>query len=100
MKTDSSLADLPGGALVQEGLSDLKRGRTTAAACVVEIARSRLTRAGLLPENDSPRDPIEPELRLYRLLRAEPGDAYSRYNSLLRELISFENALDGLMRPH
>jgi hypothetical protein len=36
----------------------------------------------------------EPELQLYRLLRREGGDAYSRYNALLRELISFEQALD------
>jgi hypothetical protein len=28
------------------------------------------------------------------LLRQAGGDAYSRYNALLRELISFENALD------
>jgi len=36
----------------------------------------------------------EAELVLYRLLRAEGGDSYSRYNSLLRELVSFEQALD------
>jgi len=36
----------------------------------------------------------EPERQLYRLLRQEGGDAYSRYNALIRELVSFEQALD------
>jgi hypothetical protein len=36
----------------------------------------------------------EPERQLYRLLREEGGDAYSRYNALIRELVSFEQALD------
>jgi hypothetical protein len=36
----------------------------------------------------------EVELQLYRLLRREGGDAYSRYNALIRELVSFESALD------
>ena len=36
----------------------------------------------------------EPELQLYELLKREGGDAYSRYNALVRELVSFENALD------
>jgi hypothetical protein len=31
-------------------------------------------------------------------MRSEGGDAYSRYNALLRELISFEQALDRRIR--
>ena len=57
------------------------------------IARSRLARAGLIQDVVAPA-PVEPELQLYRLLRLEGGDAYSRYNALLRELVSFESALD------
>jgi hypothetical protein len=53
--------------------------------------------AGLLPETGIA-IPVEPELELYRLLRREGGDAYSRYNALLRELISFEQALDHRFR--
>ena len=34
------------------------------------------------------------ELALYRRLREAGGDAYSRYNALLREVVSFESALD------
>jgi hypothetical protein len=41
-----------------------------------------------------PPEVSEPELQLYDLLKREGGDAYSRYNALVRELVSFENALD------
>jgi hypothetical protein len=41
---------------------------------------------------------LEPERELYRLLREQGGDAYSRYNALLRELVSFESALDHRCR--
>ena len=93
MKADALIAGLPGEALVREGLSDLEAGRLTIPACLVNIARTRLSRAGLIPAG-SPPSPVEPELELYRLLRQQPGDAYSRYNSLLRELASFNNAID------
>ncbi len=49
--------------------------------------------AGLISESDASAVP-DAELQLYRLLRQEGGDAYSRYNALLRELVSFEQALD------
>lgn len=95
MSTNDLMARLPGESLVQQGLADLKSGRRTAAAYLVMIAQRRLRRAGLLGNADLslPADP-EPELELYRLLRRAGGDAYSRYNALLRELISFEQALD------
>lgn len=93
MKTSNRLADFPGGALVEQGLSDLERGLRTIPACLVEIARSRFVRAGLLPASTTP-EPIEAELELYRLLRVEGGDAYSRYNALVRELVSFAQTSD------
>ena len=84
---------LPGGQTVQRGLGDMREGRRTIFSCLVAIGQNRLRRAGLLD-----REPTipEPERQLYRLLRAEGGDAYSRYNSLLRELASFEQALDRI----
>jgi hypothetical protein len=91
------LASLPGEWLVRAGLADLAAGRHSAAACLVEIARPRLTQAGLVSPRALPPSP-DPERELYRLLRAEGGDAYSRYNSLLRELVSFEFALDRRIR--
>jgi hypothetical protein len=36
----------------------------------------------------------EPQQRLYQLLRQTSGDAYARYNALIRRLISFQHALD------
>lgn len=97
MKPNDLMAGLPGEFLVRQGLADAQAGRLTAEACLISIARSRLSRAGLVPEtmSDLPR---EPELCLYRLLRAQGGDAYSRYNALLRELVSFEMALDRRLR--
>jgi hypothetical protein len=96
MKTDDLIARLPGESLVRQGLVDLQSGRRTAPAFLVSIARPRLQRAGLLRNTD----PVwpEPELQLYRLLRRDGGDAYSRYNSLLRELVSFEQTLDHRLR--
>ncbi len=84
---------LPGGQMVQRGLGDMREGRCTIYSCLVAIGQTRLRRAGLLEVEPTI---AEPERQLYRLLRAEGGDAYSRYNSLLRELASFEHALDRM----
>ena len=96
MNTDDLIAGLPGESLVRQGLADLRVGRHTIAATLLSMARPRLIRAGLLDDSQPPLPP-QPELRLYRLLRAEGGDAYSRFNALVRELISFEQALDRRM---
>ncbi|MGH7950737.1 MAG: hypothetical protein ACREFE_02285 [Limisphaerales bacterium] len=96
MKTDDLIAGLPGESLVRQGLADVRSGRRTAPAYLVSIARTRLRRAGLFRDDDALASQ-EPELQLYRLLRGEGDDAYSRYNALLRELISFEQALDHRM---
>ncbi|HLX68807.1 MAG TPA: hypothetical protein VKV04_04185 [Verrucomicrobiae bacterium] len=97
MKTTELISGLPGESLVRKGLEDLSSGRHTAAAYLVSIARKRLESAGLLSTTAPPLS-SEPELELYRLLRSEGGDAYSRYNALLREFISFEQALDRRIR--
>ena len=93
MKTDDLLAGLPGETLVRKGLADLKTGQCTIAACLTAIARIRLIASGAVADGELRPFP-EPERQLYHLLRSEGGDAYSRYNSLLRELVSFEMALD------
>jgi hypothetical protein len=97
MTPDELIAGLPGESLVRSGLADLESGRCTIPACLVSIARTRLSRAGLLAPGARACSP-EPERELYRLLGAESGDAYSRYNALLRELVSFESALDHRVR--
>ena len=93
MKADNLIRGLPGEALLREGLADFEAGRCTIPACLVGMAKLRLSRAGLIPRAASNSIP-EPELQLYRLLRRQGGDAYSRYNALQRELVSFEQALD------
>ena len=93
MKRDDLIAGLPGETLVREGLADCRAGRRTVAACLIGIAGPRLTQAGLISATKISGLP-EPALELYRLLRQQGGDAYSRYNALVRELVSFENALD------
>lgn len=85
--------ELPGAEIVGQGLSDLAAGAETVPALLVAIARPRLLRLGL----DVP-DPgwADAELRLYRLLRVQsPRDAYTRYNSLIRRLISYAHALEA-----
>jgi hypothetical protein len=60
----------------------------------VTIGAPRLRRAGIdvtaLPSGE-----MAAELRLYRhLRRAQVRDAFSRYNALLRESVSFERAIE------
>jgi hypothetical protein len=93
MTTPDLIVGLPGEALIREGLADFESGRCTIPACLVGMAQSRLRRAGLITGVVACAPP-EPERQLYRLLREEGGDAYSRYNALIRELVSFEQALD------
>ena len=97
MVLDDLIAGLPGEMFVRAGLADVHAGHCTIPACLVRMASPRLARAGLLPGTDPGFIP-EPELQLYRLLRQQGGDAYSRFNALLRELVSFEQALDQRQR--
>ncbi len=84
----------PGGTLIAAGLDDCRAGRVTPAACLIFVGWPRLERAGLDLTGCNVHRITEPEHRLYRLLGAEPGDPYSRYNALIRELISFEHSME------
>jgi hypothetical protein len=83
---------LPGEDLIEAGLSDLREGRETIASLVVAIGSPRLKRLGLdLPD----RLPDDPEHRLYDLLAETDRDsAHSRYNALIRRLVSYERAAE------
>jgi hypothetical protein len=85
---------LPGGELLADGLRDLEAGVRSVCSLLVLIAEPRLTRCGIqIPRGVSPSD--LPEHELYDLLLAEHGpEAYRLYRSLLRRLVSLENALD------
>ena len=83
---------LPGGDLVEQGLRDLAESRDSEAADLVLIGAPRLRRLGL----DVPLDrSAGAEHRLYLRLAAEDADsAHSRYNALIRRLVSFERAAE------
>jgi hypothetical protein len=81
---------LPGEALVGRGLEDLALGRESVEALVVAIGAPRLRRLGVTIPARLPRSP---EHRLFRLLGREGSrNAHSRYNALIRRLVSYERA--------
>jgi hypothetical protein len=82
---------LPGQDVVERGLADLRQGKGTAEALLVSIGAPRLRRLGL----DVPEALREPERGLYDLLAETSGDAaHSRYNALVRLLVSYERAAE------
>lgn len=89
----NALEDVPGWELVGQGLHDLGEERVTEASCLASIARPWLERTGLLKHNSTMLFVEEPERALYRLLGAQGGDAFGRYNALLRRLVSFEHEI-------
>jgi hypothetical protein len=85
-------AELPGADLVAAGIEDLSAGVESPAALLVALARGRLVDAGLtIPPATTDR----PAHRLYDLLASEdPEGAHSRYNALLRRIVSFARAAE------
>lgn len=85
---------LPGGEILRDGLTDLRAGNRSINALLVLTAAPRLTRCGVPVPSVSP--PIRlPEHELYRLLCVEHGrEAYRHYRSLMRRLVSLEQALE------
>lgn len=84
---------LPAAGLIEAGLRSYRAGEASIAALLVAIGRPRLCSLGF----DLPARPglcQEPETALYRLLATEHGNgAHSRYNALIRALVSFERAV-------
>lgn len=86
------LSALPGAELVLAGLRDLEQGQESVAALLVLVGAPRLRSLGVaVPAGDYA---SSPEHRLYALLQSEDAaTAHSRYNALVRRLVSFERAL-------
>ena len=86
-------AELPGGELLATGLSDLRNGIESVPALLAQIGAPRLRQLAIdVPERE-PGSPM-PEHRLYELLAVAEGDgAHSRYNALIRTLVSFTRAV-------
>ena len=82
------MSSLPANELIVTGIEDLQCKRETVAALLVAIGAPKLRSLGLeVPEEL----PSNPEHRLYDLLSAtEPDSAHSKYNALIRKLVSFE----------
>jgi len=84
-------AAFPGADLISEGLDDLAQGVESIPALLVSIGAPRLRRLGVLV----PAPILTPERRLYEVLQdADPATAHSRYNALVRRLVSFERAAE------
>jgi hypothetical protein len=82
-------ADLPGAELIAAGLADLGNHAETDESLLVSMAAARLQALGF----DVPPPFVDPELRLYGRLAARHGAAaHSRYNALVRRLVSFQRA--------
>lgn len=85
--------ELPGADLVAEGLADLSAGRETVAAHAVAMASTRLRAAGLeVPERV--RTTPAAHLLYEELAREDPRNAHSRYNAIVRRVVSFARAAE------
>lgn len=82
----------PAGDLIRQGIKDIQAGLESPQAFLVAVGRPRLSRMGISVPEPSFKSP---ELRLYEYLaRADPDGAHSRYNALIRRLVSFERAVE------
>lgn len=88
---------IPGGRLVDQGLRDYAAGRDSREALLVDVAAPRLRREGVPVPRPAPgwrRAVPDPHRRLYERIEEDAGAlAHSRYNALLREVVSFSDAL-------
>lgn len=94
-ETHNALLDgLPGADLILRGMTDLAAGKESVESQLVQIASTRLSRAGIkIPVTHE--QALNADHRLYRLLGQQHGnEAHSQYNAFIRQLVSFERALD------
>lgn len=87
---------LPAADSIRAGLADLAAGRESVESLLIQIGAPRLNWLGIAL-------PAKPELdadrRLYQLLSTQHGnEAHSQFNSLIRQLVSFERALERWLR--
>ena len=92
------IADLPGAELIAEGLRDVAAGRETVASELVKIGSPRLRECGI--EIDVTHEQaLNADRQLYRILSATHGNAaHSQFNAWIRQLVSFERALEQRLR--
>ena len=87
-------SNLPGGDILERGLRDIGAGIESIESLLVRIAAPRLKRYGVEYPSVPLTENINLEHALYGLLCiAYRRHAYSRYNSLLKIIVSLENSL-------
>lgn len=85
----ATTSDLPGVEIVREGLRDLARREPSVNALLVSIAAPKLRQIGIRVPEGLP----HPEDALFDRLEEMHGDgAHSRYNALIRRMVSFAHA--------
>lgn len=90
-RDEPAIAGLPGAELVEKGVVDLAQGVESIESLLVSIGAPRLAQLGFR----LPPPLASAEHRLYELLASEGSDAaHSRYNALIRRLVSFERAAE------
>ncbi len=92
------IADLPGAELIAEGLRDVAEGRETVASELVKIGSPRLRGCGIVVDVTH-EQALNADRQLYRILSATHGNAaHSQFNAWIRQLVSFERALEQRVR--
>jgi hypothetical protein len=90
---DERMRGLPAEAMVRKGLADFGRGEQSLESLLVQIGAPRLREAGLPIIRE--KVDMDADYRLYDLLcKTHDNEAHSQYNSLIRELVSFERGLE------
>lgn len=90
MLSASEIERLPGGDIVRQGLIDLADGRETVEAAAVAMASRRLSGLGFSVPTLATDTGQPAAHRLYGMLAHELGNgAHSRYNAIVRRLVSF-----------
>jgi len=91
-----NISHLPSAELIEAGLRDLASGLSSTESLLVLVGAPRLTRNGIAV----PRSEVtDPERELYETLQRQYGDgAHSKYNALIRGLVSFERAMECASR--
>jgi hypothetical protein len=88
---------IPGSELVLQGLNDISQGKVSIYSLLLQVASPRLRRLKIdVPKLDNIPTPdrVPYEHQLYNLLEEQGG--YSMYNALLRRMVSFCSALEGV----
>lgn len=89
---------LPGGDIVDTGLTHLADGTVSPESLAVSLAAPRLRREGVPVAESSVH--ANPEDRLYALLSAAAGDlAHARYAAYLEQIESFADACSIVRTP-